>query len=246
MDKNEIKRKIEQIKELAEKLKAAGIQVDLCDQIIEEANELIEILSRNEEDELMQFRLMIVLIEKMKGLGDKVPLLDVFLELYITALNDSLYFIDNVLKKHGWLHNTCMIYCKLRYDREENSRKLGETDEVEIAKDGHDSAMNGVGFYQYEKYQDQFREQYKDYIHQLALDDLLKQAEKAKNGNGSSHGNDPAAGTSSTPPSPPSPPPTLDEFILWMLASLRERMSPEEWERFRQRLGEMFPPLPPN
>ena len=245
MDKNEIKNKIEQVKELAEKLKAAGIQVDLCDQIIEEAQELIEILSRKEEDELMQFRLMIVLIEKMSGLGEEVPLLDVFLKLYTTALRSSLFFIDEVLKKHGWLHNTCMIYCRLRHDREKNSRDLGERDEAEIARDGHDSAMNGEGFYQYEKYQEQFREQYEAYVHQLALQDLLRQAEAAKNGNGGSHGDEPAGGASSTPPAPPSPPPTLDEFILWMLGSLRERMSPEEWERFRRRLGEMFPPLPP-
>ena len=243
MDKAEIKNKLEQVKALAEKLKDAGIKIDLCDQIIEEVDELLEILSRNEENELVAYRLMIVLFEKMSGLGEKVPLLDVFLELYVTALKSSLFFIDEVLKKHGWIHDTCMKYCRIRYKHETNARELGETDEVEIARDGHDVAMNGVGFFQYQKYQDKFKEQYDAYIHQLALEDLLRQAKAAKERNEGATEREPVP---EPVPSPPKPKPlSLDEFLIWMLGSLQDRMSPEEWEKFKERLKELFPPLPP-
>lgn len=244
MDKTEIRNKLDQVKELAEKLKANGINVDLCDQIIEEVVELIEILSRKEEDELVTYRLMIVLIEKLSGLGKKVPLLDVFLKLYVAALRSSLFFIDEVLKKHGWLHDTCMHYCRIRRNHEKNSRELGETDEDEIARDGHDVAMNGVGFFQYEKYQAKFQEQYEAYVHQLALEDLLRQAEKAQDSNEGSEDGEQAAGIPSPSPSDPAPL-KLREFIIWMLGSIRERMSPEEWEKFSEQLRELFPPLPP-
>jgi hypothetical protein len=247
MDKTEIIDKLRQARELAEKLKDAGIKTDLCDQIIEEVDELLEILSRKEENELVAYRLMIVLFEKLSGLGDKVPLLDVFLELYVTALKSSLFFIDEVLKKHGWIHETCMKYCRIRHKHETDARALGETDEVEIARDGHDVAMNAVGFFQYQKYQDKFREQYESYVHQLALEDLLRQAKEAKERNA-----EPQDGGSGSPPdptpvpAPPKPKPlTLDEFLIWMLGSLRERMTPEEWEKFSEHLREMFPPLPP-
>ncbi len=242
MDKTEIVNKLRQAKELAEKLKAAGIKIDLCDQIIEEVDELLEILSRKEEDELVAYRLLIVLFEKMSALGEKVPLLDVFLELYVTALKSSLFFIDEVLKKHGWIHDTCMKYCRIRHKHESDARALGETDEVEIARDGHDVAMNGVGYFQYEKYQDQFKEQYETFVHQLVLEDLLRQARAAKERNEGNPGGVPAP----TPiPEPPKPKPlSLDEFILWMLGSLKERLSPEDWEKLIERLREMFPPLP--
>ena len=73
---------------------------------------------------------MIVLIEKLSFLGKKVPLLDVFIELYIAALKSALWFIDNIQKKHGWLYDTCMKYCEARAQRERDLRDSGYTDEV--------------------------------------------------------------------------------------------------------------------
>ncbi len=191
MNKEAFLKALAEIKELSEKLKKAKVKVDLCNQILEEIAELEEILKKKEEDEIKSFRLLIVLIEKLKGLGDKVPLLGTFLELYIAALKSTLWLIDEVLAKHGWLHDTCMKYCKARAEAEERLRDLGYTDD-EIEKDGHESGMLTVGWYQYEKYQKQFKEQYEDYRRKLEMKNLLKQAEELKKKKSSEEGEDTA------------------------------------------------------
>lgn len=179
MNRKAFLKALEEIKELAEKLKKVKVKVDLCNQILEEIAEIEEILKKKEEDELKSFRLLIVLMEKLKGLGDKVPLLGTFLELYIAALKSTLWLIDEVLAKHGWLHDTCIKYCKARAGAEKRLRDLGYTDD-EIAKDGHESGMLTVGWFQYEKYQEEFKEQYEDYKRKLEVKDLLEQAEELK------------------------------------------------------------------
>jgi hypothetical protein len=192
---------LRQIKEMVDRLKDIEGKRKLCEEILEKIREFEEMLEDGHIDELEAFRLLINLIELIGSLGgDKVPLLDTFIELYLAALNSTLYVIEHVLQTHSNLHLRCEEYCRIRAEREALSRENGETDEDALALDGHRSAMISIGWYQYERYEGQFRAQYEDYKKKLQLEEFQARARAALDappapaapagGGGTSAGND--------------------------------------------------------
>lgn len=174
-----LRRALDEIAELVEKLREFDEKRELCEAILEQIAEIREILERDEEDELKAFRLLIVLIEMLKGLGGRVPLLEEFITLYLAALKSALYVLETSIMSHGHIHDTCMHYCRARQQKERLLREQGmETDEEYIARKGHESAMVSVGAFTYEKYQDKFRKQYADYLKILELERLAEKAEE--------------------------------------------------------------------
>lgn len=179
--KKRLKDALDEIKDLVEEVKEIEEKVELCEAILEEIDEIKEILSSRDEDELKAFRLLIAFIEKMKGLGGKVPLLGTFLELYIAALKTALWLIDDIIKKHSVVHVICRLYCEERAKHEKNLRETNDTDdEDEIARAGHNAGMSGVGPGEWGKYEDKFKAQYEDYKKELAMNKWLATAKEAK------------------------------------------------------------------
>lgn len=211
-----LRRLLDELVDLAEELRRFDEKRQRCEDILEQIEEIRELLDRDDLDELDAFRALIVLLETLKGLGGKVPLLEEFMELYITAMKSALYVIETSIASHGPIHDTCMHYCRERAKRERLLREEAmETDEEEIAKNGHWAGMLGVGVYQYEKHEDQFRAQYADYVKKLELEDLIAKAKKIGDAPGGTPTGVPA--DEAAEPSSSGPP-------------------PEDWEKIHARL----------
>lgn len=168
------------IKDIVDKLKDADIKTKKCKEILDLIKKIEDLLSKDPIDELEAFRLMIGLLEVLSFLGEKVPLLDVFLELFIAALKSSLNVIDTVLLERYDFHYSCEIYCKERKEHEDAMRDAGWEDEDIIAERGHSNAMSKLRNPLFLNKQEEFKAQYKDFLHKLEIQELLKQAEYYK------------------------------------------------------------------
>jgi len=171
---------LKEIKDIVDKLKKAEIKVKKCNEILDIIKKIEDLLRADKVDELEAYRLMIGLLEVLSFLGEKVPLLDVFLELFIAALKSSLILIDTVLLERYSFHHTCEIYCKERKEHEDAMRDAGWKDEDEISKRGHDNAMSKMSNALFLNNEKEFKAQYLDFLHKLEIEELLKTAEYYK------------------------------------------------------------------
>jgi DNA repair exonuclease SbcCD ATPase subunit len=170
--------KLEELKKIFEELKKIREDVEKIQRILDEITELIEVLGSADESELKAFRLLRMFVEKVKDFSDEVPLLSTFLELYIEAMKSTEFFIDEILKKYSFTGRLCEMYCRVREGVERKLRDEGETDEAEIARQGHRSGMAETD--NWEKYEDAFKRQYQHVQEKKKLQDMIKQAEADK------------------------------------------------------------------
>jgi len=223
IDTEAILSKLKAIKKFMKRLKKANAQVEKVDRIIEEIEELEDLLTKDEEKELKAFRLMRMLIEKLADLGDKVPLLSQFLELYIAALKSAEFFIDNILKKHSFVGVFCQVYCDVRRKREEQLRDSGMTDKDERSKNAHEFALDllPLSYGQKQYYSNTFISQFEAEEMKRELADARDYAEKKKEDQDAPAGGG-GIGTGTSTWTPQLNTADLRDFFMWLEKRIRE------------------------
>ncbi len=241
-DSKALREKLEEIGRYVEKLKEAKEDKDKIDRILGEIEELDEILQHDEEDELKAFRLLRMLIEKLKDLGGKVPLLDTFLELYIAALKSTEYFIDNVLKKYSFTGRICDLYCDVRKREEEKLIDEGE-DKDEAALKGHKRAMSAIGEGEYARYEEELKKQYENRRLKKWIQDEIKTAKEDKDEQGDKEDGNEVGDDSEFKASIK----TIDSLLalLQLIKQLEDRLrepdfDPDERKRLEKRLDALW------
>jgi len=240
MNFDRLRDKLQEIRDFLEALANQGVEIEKIKRVQQEIEQLLNILSaRRDIDELLAaFRLMRMLIEKLKDLGDKVPMMTPFLELYIEALKTTEVFIEITLARYSFTGRICDMYYRYRRAREEQLRGE-ELDEASVEAQAHTFAWEQVDDFTDNKYEEDLKAQY---AARRRLDLLREEQQRADEDAGEvsedndGDGNSGAAGPASGPVTRPSG--EVIDYILMVLRRLMEidrrlRDSPSEEERRR-------------
>ena len=241
---------IDEINEFIEPFREIDAFKEKAERIIAEVEELKEVLSSPQPDEVKGFKLLRMFLEKVRDFNPNIPLLTQFLELYIAAMRSTEVFIDQLLTQYTFLARLKPHYTRLRKGKEEQLREADpDRSQEDIDREAHSFGMAGIGSSPAARYADEMKKCYelkrtKEEIakeirdRQLDIDSMPLPVPGLPS---------PTGPVTPTPEPEPEPEPiSIEDIIKFIIASMRERLSDEEFEEFIRNLREMFPPLPPD
>ena len=241
MNLDALKQKLKEIRDFLNALKDEGVEAENIERILAEIDELLEFLEAGREiDQILHsFRLMRMLIEKLKGIAEKVPMLDKFLELYLAALESTEIFIEITLAKYSFTGRVCDLYYRYRLAKEQQL-KDADPDADDVDAQSHAFAWARVKDFTQEKYEDELKLQYqgrrrRDFVQE----EKKKTEEDVSDIDDDSDGPEPDNGAGTAPDTGVSSIDTID-FLLVILKriwSIEDRLKdPDISEEERRRL----------